>query len=77
MRVEGNEIGDGDMGINDYDDNDYDEITGDEIKIINFLVFTCLSVIQSFYENKMSFSFFLKKEKIANCWCEIIYACLI
>ena len=46
MRVEGNEIGDGDMGINDYDDNDYDEITGAEIKIINFLVCSCLSVIQ-------------------------------
>jgi hypothetical protein len=55
------------MGINDYDnDNDYDEIIGeimgDEIKIINFLVFTwpfCHSVI---FENKRSFSFFLRQK---------------
>ena len=48
------------MGINDYD-NDYDEM-GDEIKIINFLVFTwpfCHSVI---FENKRSFSFFLRQK---------------
>jgi len=33
------------------------------LKIIDFLVFTWPFVIQSFYENKRSFSFFLKMKK--------------